>query len=632
MPGMQLLPPGTWPSPLTAADIARGGVSYGQVAVTDGGRTVWWSESRPAEAGRTTVLRRTGDGPVEEVLPATLDARTRVHEYGGACWVVVADVLVTSSLQDQRLYAGERPITPMSDLRDRYGDPVALPGGTHVVCVREVVAERVTHELVAVPLDGSAAQDRDAVAVLWDGSDFVSSPRLSPDGGSLAFVTWEHPDMPWDATAVRVGALDGLVLSEPRVVLDGMAAQQPLWRPDGSLWAVGEVDGWWNLVTAEGAPVWPVEQECGWPAWLLGFTTVVAVEAGVAVVHGRDTRALSLLSPAGDVSVVELPFTTWAPWLAADGNTVVGVCATPTTLPRVVAVDVAQGTWREVAGPQQPDPQWAPTPETVTVPSAAGRVVHTHLYPPASPLAALPDGVPAPYVVWVHGGPTGQSPVRYDEEKAYFTSRGIGIVDVDYGGSTGYGRPYRDALRGQWGVVDVEDCEAVARWLLTSGRAAEVAIRGGSAGGWTVLCALTAGDSVFAAGASYFGVVDLLPFVEITHDFESRYLDRLVGPLPQTRDVYVERSPLTHVDRLDRPLLVLQGLDDPVVPPSQAVLLVEALQDKGIPYAYVPFEGEAHGFRKAENKAAALEAELSFYGQVLGFVPPDVPVLTLNGT
>ncbi len=629
---MQPLAPGTWPSPLSAADVACAGISFGEVAVTDGGRTIWWSESRPAEKGRTTILRRTGDGPVEEMLPLGLDARTRVHEYGGACWLVLGDGFVTSDLHDQRLWRVEggvaTPLTPETEQRDRFGDPVLLPGGTHLACVREQVADTVTHSLVSVPLDGSGV-----VTVLWDASDFVCTPRLSPDGCSLAFLTWDHPQMPWDGSQVRVGSLAGNVLSRVRLVLGDArtAMQQPVWRPDGSLVAVGEVDGWWNLVDSDGAPLWRVDEECGWSMWQLGTSSVAVVSGNrLAVVHGQAQRNLSLLGADGVVTPLNLPFTSWRPVLAASGKTVVGVAAGPDSKERVIAVDVASGRWHEVAGPEQPDPSWTAIPEMIMVPSVDGRVTHAVLYPPTSPLAELPAGVAGPYVLAVHGGPTGHTPVRYDAEIAYFTSRGIGVVEVNYGGSTGYGRPYRDALRGNWGVVDVEDCEAVARWLLDEGKASQVAIRGGSAGGWTVLAALTRGGSVFGAGASYYGVVDLVPFASTTHDFESRYLDGLIGPLPEALDLYVERSPLTHVDRLDRPLLVLQGLDDPVVPPEQAELLIAALKQKGVRYAYLPFAGESHGFRDAANVAASLEAELSFYGQVFGFVPPGVSVLPLS--
>jgi dipeptidyl aminopeptidase/acylaminoacyl peptidase len=291
----------------------------------------------------------------------------------------------------------------------------------------------------------------------------------------------------------------------------------------------------------------------------------------------------------------------------------------------VVAVDTATGRWRVVAGPEQPDPRWAPVPERLQVPSVGGRTTHAVLYPPTSPTARVPDGTAPPAVVFVHGGPTSSSPVLYRPDIAFFTSRGIAVVDVDHGGSTGYGRAYREALRGQWGVVDVEDCEAVARALVAQGRASAVAVRGGSAGGWTVLAALTRGGSPFAAGTSYYGVADLTSLAATTHDFESRYLDALVPP-----DQWQARSPLTRVDRLDRPVLLLQGLDDPVVPPDQAERFLAALEGSGVPHAYLAFAGEAHGFRRAETVVAALHAELSFYGQVMGFDPPGVPRLPLR--
>ena len=625
-------PGGSWPSPLTAEQVAQAGAQYGEVAVTDGGRTVWWSESRPAQVGRTTVLRRTGDGPAQEVLPAELDARTRVHEYGGRCWVPHGGGLVTSDLHDQRLWLvdedGEaRALTADTGLADRYAEPTVLPGGTSVLCVRERVGERVVHELVAVPLDGSGE-----VAVLWSASDFVASPAVSPDGRQLAFITWDHPRMPWDGTELRVAdLLPGPALGEARVLLGGPeeAVQSPAWE-GAAVRAVTDRSGWWNLVRVEDDAVrelWPVQQECGVPLWRLGSTTHVDLTGGrVAVVH--DGR-LAVRQPGVAVADVDVPFTGWGPFLASDGDVVAGTAWTSTTLPVVVAVDTATGRWTTVDTPEQPDPDWAARPEVTAVPSAGGRTTYAAVYPPTSPRARLPEGQGAPYVVFVHGGPTSSSPERYSGQIAWFTSRGIGVVDVDHGGSTGYGRAYRELLRGQWGVVEVEDCEAVARWLLASGQASGVAIRGGSAGGWTVLSALTRGGSVFAAGTSYFGVADLASFVEHTHDFEARYLDGLVGPLPQARALYDERSPLTHVDRLDRPVLLLQGLDDPVVPPAQAELFLAALEGSGVPHAYLPFEGEAHGFRRAATVVAALQAELSFYGQVLGFDPPEVPVLTL---
>lgn len=629
------LRPGAWPSPLDAATVAAGGVALGPVALTDGGETAWWTESRPAERGRTTVLRRSRSGSAQEVIPDWLDARTRVHEYGGRCWTPLGDGLVTSHLADQRLYlvaGGEATaLTPESSCADRYGDPVLLPGGTHVLCVRERVADAVTHALVAVPLDGSGA-----VVELWTGSDFVAAAALSPDGRRLAFVTWDHPRMPWDGSQLRVAALlAGPALGPAEVLLGGPeeSVLAPSWDGPDAVRAATDRSGYWNLVrvAADGGPpepLWSVDEDCGHPMWRLGFRSHVPLTGGrVATLHrGR----LAVLAADGSVADLDVPFESWMPWFEVAGDVVIGVAWTGTTRPRVVAVDTSTAGWWEVAGPEQPDPTWTPVPERLQVPSSGGRTVHATLYPPTSPVAALPPGTAPPCVLFVHGGPTAAVSVQYSPEVAYFTSRGLAVVDVDYGGSSGYGRAYREALRGQWGVVDVDDCEAVASALVADGRAAGVAIRGGSAGGWTVLCALTRGGSPFAAGTSYFGVADLAAMAQDTHDFESHYLDGLVGPLPEARALYDERSPLSHVDRLDRPVLLLQGLDDPVVPPNQAELFLAALAGSGVPHAYLAFEGEAHGFRRAETVVAALEAELSFYGQVFGFAPPDVPVLALR--
>jgi dipeptidyl aminopeptidase/acylaminoacyl peptidase len=620
--------PGAWPSPLSAADVAAGGVSYTDVAVSDGGATVWWTENRPAEDGRTVLLRRRGSGPAEEVLPAGFDARTRVHEYGGRCFLPVDDAVVVSDNAEQRLWLVSDgravPLTPPTDRADRYAEPVLLPDGDAVVCVRERHGERVTHALVAVALDGSGTTE------LWTGSDFVAGARVSPDGSRLAFLTWDHPRMPWDGTELRVAPLlPGPALGPDSVVLGGPAEAvfQPEWGADGRLRAVSDRSGWWNLVEvdASGAvdPLWPVEQECGWPMWRVGYASHGAVDDGVAFVHGQAAQSLGVLAD-GAVRELDLPFTAWSPAFATAGRVVVAIAATPTTGWTVLRIDTATGGWERVAGPDEPDPAWTPVPETVELPSVEGRTTWAHLYPPASPVEVA-DG-PVPWVVLVHGGPTAQTFPRYDEEKAYFTSRGIGVVEVDHGGSTGHGRAYRELLRGRWGEVDVDDCEAVARWLVDTGRASGVAIRGGSAGGWTVLSALTRGGSAFGAGTSYYGVADLAGMAATTHDFESRYLDGLVPPA-----AWEERSPLTRVDRLDRPLLLLQGLKDPVVPPEQAELMAAALAERGVPHAYLTFPDEAHGFEKAEDVAASLEAELSFYGQVFGFDPPDVPRIVLRG-
>lgn len=614
--------PGSWPSPLSAADVTAATRGFRQVAYGPDGRP-WWAEIRPEEGGRTVLV--TEDGVQ---VPEGFDARSAFHEYGGKCWAPLpGGGVVTSSWHDQRLWllapgAEPRPLTPETDRRDHYCLPQPVPGG--LLCLRERLdgpgRRTPNNELVLVPLDGGQ------VRVLWEGSDFVDAPRLSPDGSQVAFVTWEHPRMPWDGSELRTAPFDGRRLGAAEVLLGGPTESvfQPEWD-DAGLRVVSDRSGWWNLVRVPGGKaLWPLEEECGWPAWTPGSASHATLPDGeIAVVHGSGTQRLSVLRADGTVRGLDLPFTAWFSSLASSGPRVLAIAATPVTPWTVVEVDTATGLWREVAGSPPPDAAWAPVPVAARVPSVAGRPTYAHVYPPTSPEAVAGD--PAPYVVMVHGGPTAQSAAVYDPAKAFWTSRGFGVADVDYGGSTGHGRAYRELLQGQWGVVDVDDCEAVARWLLDTGQASAVVIRGGSAGGWTVLSALTRGGSVFAAGASYFGVADLAAMAAHTHDFESRYLEGLVPP-----EDYAERSPLAHVDRLDRPLLVLQGLEDKVVPPEQAELLLAGLAARGVPHAYLAFEGEGHGFRRADSQVAALEGELAFYGQVLGFATPGVAPVPLQ--
>jgi dipeptidyl aminopeptidase/acylaminoacyl peptidase len=414
---------------------------------------------------------------------------------------------------------------------------------------------------------------------------------------------------------------------------------QPEWADADTLYAVSDRSGWWNLYRlpaggGEPEPLCPRSEEFGRPLWQLGAVTYAPLADGrLAVLHGTDTDALGLLDPAtGELTDLDLPYTLYGS-LAAAGDTVLTTAASSVEPVSVLAVDLPTGaaTVLRRSMSDRPDPAYLPQPRSIVVAGPGERDVHAHVYPPASPDAVAPDGELPPYVVFVHGGPTAHSPAILDLEKAYFTSRGIGVIDVNYGGSTGYGRAYRERLRREWGIVDVEDCVAAVQALVRDRLAdgARLGIRGGSAGGWTTLAALTTTDA-FAAGVSYYGVAELIAFSEDTHDFESRYIDGLVGTLPEDRDVYIERAPLSHVDQLSCPVLLLQGLEDKVVPPSQAELFAEALARKGIPYAYLPFAGEQHGFRKQETVVAALEAELSFYGQVFGFEPPGVPTLPLT--
>jgi dipeptidyl aminopeptidase/acylaminoacyl peptidase len=657
---------GEWPSPITGADVARTHVRLAFPTIS--GARVWWVETRPAEGGRLAVVAQGPDGIPRDVLPAAYNARTRVHEYGGQSYLPVPGGLIFANFADQRLYhcadpdgeagpAEPRPLTAPAGpgAADRFADFVLSPDGREVWCVRERHAGgRVTRAIVAVPLDGSVADRPDTVRVLVSGSDFYAYPAPSPDGTALAWICWDHPRMPWDGTELRVAAI-----GDPgpgRVIMGGEyeSVLAPVWRDDHSLYVISDRSGWWNLHLAEleGAPraLCPREEEFGAPLWQLGmYPYAVLGDGRVAVTHGKGESRLGVLDPdTGELTDLDLPYQVFQPWLSASGQSVAAIAGGPAWPTSVVRVDVsAAGTptvdvLRREAD-SLPDPAYLPVPRAVQLAGASGSVVHALIYPPANPEVTAPDGELPPYIVWVHGGPTGCVVPRLDLEKAFFTSRGIGIIDVNYGGSSGYGRAYRERLRGQWGIVDVADVMTAALALAEAGEAdrKRLGIRGGSAGGWTALAAVTSGiglggeaagpHGVFAAVASYFGVSDLRGFAQQTHDFESRYLDGLVGPLPECEALYVERAPIGHVTDATCPVLLMQGLDDPVVPPVQAESIAADLAAHGIPYAYLPFAGESHGFRKAETIMASLQAELSFYGQIMGFSPPGLPSITLAG-
>ena len=640
---------GAWPSPITAAELARAGRRLSFPALV--GDEVWWTETRPAEGGRQTVLRRGPGGEVNELLPAPWNARTRVHEYGGQSWLAVphqyGHALVFAHFADQRLYrldpAATEPVPltpqPAAPAADRYADLVLRPDGRAVWCVRESHAGgQVVRQLVAVPLDGSGA----VTELLRDGH-FLAHPRLSPDGRRLAWLTWDHPRMPWDGTELRVAEIgpDGSV-GTPRTVLGGPAESvlQPEWASSAELYAISDASGWWNLYRlpaggGEPTPLCPREEEFGGPLWQLGTRFYAVLDDGrLVVLHGTHHWRVGVLDPGtGALTDLDLPYTVYGSGLASDGRLLAAVGGAPDRPTELVLLEPATGSHRVLrrGADDPPDPVYLPTPEPVTLPGPGGREVYANVYRPTNPGVRAPAGELPPYVVFVHGGPTGQSSTVLDLEKAYFTSRGIGVLDVNYGGSTGYGRTYRERLRGQWGVVDVQDTVAAALALADRGEAdrARLAIRGGSAGGWTTLAALV-GTDAFACGTSYYGVAELVQFVRDTHDFESRYVDGLVGPLPQAAELYQQRAPLSHVAELSCPVLLIQGDQDVIVPPSQAEMFAAALATNDIPYAYLLFEGEQHGLRKAESIIAATEAELSFYGQVMGFEPPGVPRLALT--
>ncbi|MET9951313.1 prolyl oligopeptidase family serine peptidase [Streptomyces sp. NPDC006339] len=653
---------GSWPSPIDAALAAAHDGRPEFLGVV--GDEVWWTAPRPAEGGRRALMRRRPDGTEEPVLPAPWNVRSRVIEYGGQPWAgtVRADgsaLVVFCHHPDQRLYvyepdaadgAGPRPLTPVSTVGDglRWADPVLRPERGEVWCVLEEFTgpapTDVRRVIAAVPLDGSAAEDRSRVRELSDGRHrFVTGPRLSPDGRQAAWIAWDHPRMPWDGTEALLADIteDGR-LGTPRTVAGGPEESVPQigWTPDGRLLHLSDRTGWWNLYRGaeDGEPValCPRAEEFGGPLWQIGLSWFRPLDNGlIAVVHGKGTTALGILDPeTGELVDAAGPWTAWAATLAVHGTRVVGVAAGPRSAYEVVELDTRTGRTRVIGSPHHDpvDPAYYPEPQIRTFTGPDGREIHAYVHPPHNPDRAGPGGQLPPYVIRAHGGPTGNAPLVLDLEIAYFTSRGIGVAEVNYGGSTGYGREYRERLREQWGVVDVEDCAAVARALADEGTAdpARLAVRGGSAGGWTAAASLVHSD-LYACGTIIYPVLDPAAWADgETHDFEAQYLRSLIGPIDEVPARYHERSPLEHVDRVSVPFLLLQGLDDVICPPAQAERFLAKVAGRGIPHAYLAFEGEGHGFRRAETMTRALEAELSLYAQIFGLDRFDVPVLELR--
>ncbi|MFF1922104.1 prolyl oligopeptidase family serine peptidase [Streptomyces sp. NPDC058221] len=653
---------GSWPSPIDAALAAsRDGRPEYVEAVGD---ELWWTEPRPAEAGRRALVRRLPDGTTAE-LPAPWNVRSRVIEYGGRPWTGTeraggGPLIVFVHFDDQRLYAYEPdgsgepwPLTPVSGTGGglRWVDPQLRPergGSGEVWCVLEEFTGEGPTELrrliAAVPLDGSAADDRSAVRELSDDRHrFVTGPELSPDGRRAAWIAWDHPRMPWDGTEVILADLgDDGTFHNTRTVLGGPEESVPQiqWTADGRLLFASDRNGWWNLYRADpdgdAVELCPREEEFAGPLWKIGLSWFRPLENGlVATLHGRGSTTLGILDPeTGSLVDIAGPWTEWAGTLAVQGSRVIGIAASPRSAYEIVELDTSTGHTRIIGAPHEDavDPAYYPEPVERTFAGPGGRGIHAQIYPPHSPDRTGPDDELPPYVIWAHGGPTGHAALVLDLEIAYFTSRGIGVAEVNYGGSTGYGRAYRNRLREQWGVVDVEDCAAVAGALAAEGTADphRLAVRGGSAGGWTTAASLT-GTDVYACGTIIYPILDLTGWGSgETHDFESQYLESIVGPLDEVPERYRERSPSTRTDRLTTPFLLLQGEDDPICPPVQCERFLAAVEGRGIPHAYLTYPGEGHGFRRADTMISALESELSLYAQTFGIDRPDVPRLELR--
>ncbi len=691
-------PYGAWASPISARDVAEGARRIDDVAAA--GDRVYWIERRPDEGGRNVLVRRDPDGATETLTPPGYDVRSRVHEYGGGAFCLLGGAHAFVNFKDQRVYLSAggppTPLTPADGAH--YADLVFDPHRNRLLAVRErpdpaggepiaaIVAIPLPSTASGPPTDPSAAPPPASATnrpvappptELVGGADFYSSPRLSLDGSKLAWLSWNHPDMPWDATELQLADLDDRGLpAAPRLVAGGdpafpEAVQQPSFDPHGRLTFISDRNGWWNVyrltdtrsiaaehpadtdarslgtpafwpASAEGGirPLCPRDAEFGVPPWLFGMSTYAHTAAGIiAACCEQGVWSLLLIPPAREPIPIPTPYTSIT-WLRpATPDTAIFLVAAPdrhTELVRLhlpTAASATNPTASPTTKPPQlevlattgppPDPRYLSTGRPIDFPSAGGRRAYAFFYPPKNDDALPPAGARPPLIVKSHGGPTSAAEHVYDPGVQFWTSRGFAVACVNYGGSTGHGRAYRESLRGRWGIVDVEDCTAAAEALAARGEAdpAKLLIRGGSAGGYTTLAALAFRDT-FAAGASHYGVADLAALARDTHKFESRYLDRLVGPYPERSDLYDERSPLSARDRFSCPVIFFQGAEDRIVPPNQAEAMVEALRARGVRADYHLFEGEQHGFRRAGNIVRALEAELAFYGEVLGFKPP----------
>ena len=643
-------PFGTWSSPITAEMIARAGTRLSAVWLEGG--TTWWLEGRPSEEGRVVLMKAVGGGDPADAVPSGFNVRTMVHEYGGGAYCVRGDTVFCSNFEDQRLYrvdpgAAPMPITAaVAGRKHRYADGrVTSDGRLWIgVCERHDQGERsrdVVNELVAIPTDGSTEP-----RIIAGGRDFYSNPRISSDGKRLSYLAWNLPWMPWDGCELFAAELtrEGTLANIAHVAgKDGEESiWQPEWSPDGDLVFASDRSGWWNLErvrNGERSVLYAAEAEFGYPAWVFGLQSFAFLGDGrLFVTYDREGRTLFgvLDADSGTLEQLELPYDAVSShFVAAEGSTVVFLAGSATTPSEIVRLDVSSGSTETLRRSAQApvDPSYFSAPHAIEFPTEGGLSAHALFYPPVSPEHAAPEGELPPLIVMSHGGPTSSASPIFSLDTQFWTSRGFAVVDVNYGGSTGYGRAYRERLNGQWGVVDLQDCVNAARFFVAEGEADpdRLLITGGSAGGYTTICALTFTDE-FAAGASYFGIADLELFGGgDTHKFELEYERTLVGPYPEAAELYRARSPIHFVEQIETPMLVLQGADDKVVPPSQAELIVAALRDRGIAHAYLLFEGEGHGFRKAETIIASQEAELSFYAQILGFEPSDqIPRLPIE--
>lgn len=632
---------GSWKSPITADLIVSGTIGLGGLVLD--GDDIYWLEGRASEGGRNVIVKRNSEGKIKDITPQPFNVRTRVHEYGGSSYLVHQGIIYFCNFSDQRIYTQTQESTPeplTPEINWRYADMVIDSVRNRLICVREDHTPEGEPINTLVSINLSQGED---INILTQGDDFYASPRLSPDGLYLSWISWNHPNMPWESTQLWMAKInsDGSLGDKKRLAGgENESIFQPEWSPDNHLYFISDRSNWWNFYRYKNPgldgsnleEIYPMSAEFGLPQWVFGMSTYgfISAQEILCTYTQKGIWSLAILqTDSQQLTPIDTPYTDIS-GICTQGNQALFLAGSPTEANAIIQFNVKNQA-REIlkySSELKIDSGYLSIPESVEFPTENGQTSYGLFYPPKNrDYTGFPHEKP-PLIVKSHGGPTAATSSPLNLRIQFWTSRGFAVLDVNYGGSTGYGREYRQRLQNQWGIVDVNDCANGAKYLAEKGLvdSQKMAIAGGSAGGYTTLCALTFRD-IFKAGASYYGVSDLEALAQDTHKFESRYLDGLIGPYPEKKEIYQQRSPIHFTDQLSCPVIFFQGLEDKIVPPNQAEMMVEAIKRKGLPVAYVAYPGEQHGFRGAENIKRTLEGELYFYSRVFGFslaefVPP----------
>ncbi|MEX2962173.1 prolyl oligopeptidase family serine peptidase [Microbulbifer sp. TYP-18] len=640
-------PYGSWKSTIEADMLVKNSVRLSEASLVAG--RYYWLESRPAEQGRSVLVQYCAASGRTDITPAPLSVRSKAHEYGGASYLVWQNRVYFVLAADQRIYQMDldtrvpEPITPEGPFR--YADLFLDRKRQRLLCVQEDyspcdLGQEAVARIISIGLNQSSGTEQ---RVLAEGADFYSNPTLCPQGRQLSFLRWHHPDMPWDATELCLASMDsGGLASDPRVVAGGAGESvfQPQWSPRGELFYVSDRNNWWNLYrVGDPSPLWRRHADFATPQWVFGMSTYSFTTSDEILCtfseNGRwHLGKIDLTS--GNHQVIKQPYCDLES-LRCEGNEAVMIASAADRFPAIISYDSHSDRFEQIASSSSLELESHVLSPAQSIEFVVGeRSVHAFYYAPLNLAFEAPTGEKPPLIVFSHGGPTAATSAGLNLKVQYWTSRGFAVLDVNYSGSTGFGREYRERLEGQWGILDVEEVCSGAKFLAAQGLADpnRLLIKGGSAGGYTVLAALTF-HNVFQAGASHYGIGDLTTLARDTHKFESRYLDKLVGPWPNAEQIYRDRSPVNHVQQLNCPVIFFQGLQDKVVPPGQAETMVQALEQQEIPVSYITFADESHGFRSGDSIKMALEGELEFYSRVFGFPlaepGPGITIRNLDG-